>query len=97
MGQHQSKSMTPIRAEDGTLLTDKALILERWSANFNQVLNKVSSVEEQAFSDIRQRPVILALDGCPTVAETEKAIDQLQIGKALVVMESHQKYIKWKV
>ena len=30
-----SKKMTPIRAEDGTLLTDKALILERWSAHFN--------------------------------------------------------------
>ena len=77
-----SKSMNPIRAEDGTLLTDKAHILERWSAHFNQLLNKVSSVEEQAISDIRQRPIILALDGCPTVAETQKAIDQLQTGKA---------------
>ena len=74
--------MTPIRAEDGTLLTDKAHILERWPAHFNQLLNKVSSVEEQAISDIRQRPIFLALDGCPTVAETQKAIDQLQTGKA---------------
>ena len=77
-----SKSMTPIRAEDGTLLTDKAHILERWSTHFNQLLNKVSSVEEQAISNIRRRPIILALDGCPTVAETQKAIDQLQTGKA---------------
>ena len=77
-----SKSMTPIRAEDGTLLTDKEHILERWSAHFNQLLNKVSSVEEQAISGIRQRPIILALDGCPTVAETQKAIDQLQTGKS---------------
>ena len=67
-----SKSMTPIRAEDGTLLTDKAHILEHWSPHFNQLLNKVSSVEEQAISDIRQRPIILALDGCPTVAETQR-------------------------
>ena len=63
-------------------MTDKAHILERWSAHFNQLLNKVSSVEEQAISDIRQRLIILALDGCPTVAETQKAIDQLQTGKA---------------
>ena len=39
-------------------------------------------MEKQAISDIRQRPIILALDGCPTVAETQKAIDQLQTGKA---------------
>ena len=39
-------------------------------------------MKERAISDIRQRPLILALDGCPTVAETEKAIDQLQTGKA---------------
>ena len=39
-------------------------------------------MEKLAISDIRQRPIILALDGCPTVAETQKAIDQLQIGKA---------------
>ena len=39
-------------------------------------------MEEQAISDIRQRPIILALDQCPTVAETQKAIDQLQTGKA---------------
>ena len=77
-----SKSMTPIRAEVGTLLTDEAHILERWSAHFNQLLNKVSNVEEQAISNIRQRPIILALDGCPTVAETQKKIiNQLQIGK----------------
>ena len=39
-------------------------------------------MEKQAISDIRQRPIILALDGCPTVTETQKAIDQLQTGKA---------------
>ena len=39
-------------------------------------------MEEQAISYIRQRPIILALDECPRVAETEKAIDQLQTGKA---------------
>ena len=77
-----SKNMTPIRAEDGTLLIDKAHILERWSTHFNQLLNKVSSVEEQAISNIRRRSIILALDGWPTVAETQKAIDQLQTGKA---------------
>ena len=79
-----SKSMTPIRAEDGTLLTDKAYILECWSAHFNQLLNKVSSMKEQGISDIRQRPIIiLALDGCSTAAETVKVVDKLQTGKAL--------------
>ena len=74
--------MTPIRASDGTLLTEKAHILERWTAHFSQLLNKTSSVEDQAIQDMPQRPLIHTLDGTPTKAETVKAIRQLQTGKA---------------
>ena len=39
-------------------------------------------MDEHVIADIPQRPIIAALDGCPTIAETEKAIEQLQSGKA---------------
>ena len=77
-----TSAVTPIRASDGTLLTKKAHILERWTAHFSQLLNKTSSVEDQAIQDTLHRPLIHTLDGPPTKAETVKAIEQLQTGKA---------------
>ena len=74
--------MTPIRASDGTLLTEEAHILERWTAHFSQLLNKTSSVEDQTIQDTPQRPLIHTLHGPPTKAETVKAIEQLQTDKA---------------
>ena len=53
-----SAAVTPIRASDGTLLTEKAHILERWTAHFSQLLNKTSSVKDQAIQDISQRPLM---------------------------------------
>ena len=73
--------MTPIRASDGTLLTEEANILECWTAHFSQLLNKTSSVEEETIQDMPQRPLFHTLDGSPTKAETVKAIEQLQAGK----------------
>ena len=74
--------MTPIRASDGTLLTEKAHTLESWTEHFSQLLNKTSSVEDQTIQDTPQRLLIHTLDGPPTKAETVKAIGQLQTGKA---------------
>ena len=74
--------MTPIRALDAIFLTEKAHTLERWTAHFSQLLNKSSGVEDQAIQDTPQRPLIHTLDGPPTKAETVKAIEQLQTGKA---------------
>jgi len=71
-----------IRASDGALLTEKAHILERWTAHFSQLLNKTSSVEDQAIQDTPQRPLIHTLDGPLTKAETVEAIEQMQTGKA---------------
>ena len=73
---------TPLQATDGTLLTDKAQILERWTAHFSQLLNRTSNVDDQALRDIPQRPMIHALNEIPTREETVKAISQLQSGKA---------------
>ena len=77
-----SSTMTPVRAADGSLLTDKKNILDRWTAHFSQLLNRPSSVNEEAIKNLPQRPEISALDESPTRAETVKAINQLQSGKA---------------
>jgi len=74
--------MTPVHAADGTLLTDKVHILERWTAHFSQLLNRPSAVDVQALNDMPQRPLIPTLDESPTREETVKAISQLQTGKA---------------
>ncbi|KAL8596263.1 hypothetical protein ACOMHN_021303 [Nucella lapillus] len=74
--------MTPIRATDGTLLTEKTQILEHWTAHFSQLLNNNFTVKDQAIQDIPQRPLIHTLDDPPTSEETAKAIGQLQVGKA---------------
>ncbi|KAL8560322.1 hypothetical protein ACOMHN_006053 [Nucella lapillus] len=43
-----SSAMTPIRATDGKLLTEKTQILEHWTAHFSQLLSKTSTVKDQA-------------------------------------------------
>ena len=58
--------MTAIRVSDGTLLTEKAHILERWPEHFSQLLKTTSSVEDQAIQDMPQRPLIHTLDVPPT-------------------------------
>ncbi|KAL8601794.1 hypothetical protein ACOMHN_033970 [Nucella lapillus] len=44
-----SSAMTPIRATDGTLLTEKTQILERWTAPFSQLLNKTFTSKTRQF------------------------------------------------
>ena len=69
-------------ADGSTLLTDKDAILKRWAEHFNSVLNRPSSVSDNA---INRRPQIecnVLLDEFPTVTETRKAIQHLSSGKA---------------
>ena len=77
-----SSTEMPIRASDGTLLTEKAHILECRMEHFSQLLSKTSNVEDQTIQDMPQCPLIHTLDVPPTKVETIKAIKQLQMGKA---------------
>ena len=47
-GPKCSGATTLLRADGSTLLTDKDAILEGWAEHFNSVLNRPSSVSEQA-------------------------------------------------
>ena len=77
----QSSGTTPLLS--GTsLLTDKEAILKRWAEHIDSVLNRPSSVRDDAINRLPQVECNLLLDEFPTVSETVKAIKLLSSGKA---------------
>ena len=51
----KSSDATPLLSADGsTLLTDKNAILKRWAEHFNSVLNRLSSVNDNAIIRLPQ-------------------------------------------
>ena len=62
---------TPLLSADGsTLLTDKDAILKRWVEHFNSVLNRPSSVNDNAINRLPQIECNVLLDEFPTIIET---------------------------
>ena len=57
-------------------------ILERWAEHFNSVLNRPSSINQDAIDRLPQIECNVLLDEFPTVTETRKAVQQLSSGKA---------------
>ena len=79
----KSSGATPLLSADGsTLLTDKDAILKRWAEHFNSVLNRPSSVNDNAINRLPQIECNALLDEFPTVTETRKAVQHLSSGKA---------------
>ena len=79
----QSSGTTPLLSADGTsLLTGKEAILKRWAEHFDDVLNRPSSINDEAINRLPQVECNLLLDELPTVSETVKAIKLLSSGKA---------------
>ena len=67
----KSSGATPLLSADGsTLLTDKDAILKRWAEHFNSVLNRPSSVNDNAINSLPQIECNVLLDEFPTVTET---------------------------
>ena len=73
---------TPLLSANGTLLKEKSAINERWREHFSTLLNRPSSVSNDALEQIPQRPTIDSLDLPPTLDEVKKAISQTSSGKA---------------
>ena len=79
----KSSGATPLLSAVGsTLLTDKDAILKRWAEHFNSVLNRPSSVNDNAINRLPQIECNVLFDEFPTVTETRKAIQHLSSGKA---------------
>ena len=73
----------PLLGADGsTVLTDKDAILKRWAEHFNSVLNRPSSVNDNAINRLPHIECNVMLDEFPAVTETRKAIQHLSSGKA---------------
>ena len=73
---------TPLLSADGsTLLTDKDAILKRWAEHFNSVLNRQSSVNDNAINRLPQIKFNVLLDDFPAVTETRTAMQHLSSGK----------------
>ena len=79
----KSSGATPVLSGNGsTLLTDKDAILKTWAEHFKSVLNRPSSVIDNAINRLPQIECNVLLDEFPTVTETRKAIQHLFSGKA---------------
>ena len=57
-------------------------VLKRWAEHFNSVLNRPSSVNDNAINRLSQIVCNVLLDEFPTVTETRTAIQHLSSGKA---------------
>ena len=80
-GPISSGSSSLFSADGNVLITDKEKVLERWAEHFNCVLNRPSTINEEAIARLPQVPIKHSLADVPT--EAEKAVKRLSSGKAL--------------
>ena len=73
-GPNSSGATTLLSADGSTLLTDKEAILKRWAEHSNSVLNRPSSINDDATDRLPQTECNILLDEFPTVMETRKAV-----------------------
>ncbi|ROT78369.1 hypothetical protein C7M84_002918 [Penaeus vannamei] len=74
---------TPVRTCDqSTLLTEKTEILAHWAEHFKSVLNRDSTISEEAIASLPQLQLKESLSDPPTSAKVIKAVKQTTPGKA---------------
>ena len=94
----QSSGTTPLLNADRTsLLTDKEAILERWAEHFDCVLNRPSSINDEAINRLPQVECNPLLDELPTVSETVKAINSCHLARLQDQMQYLQRSTKQEV
>ena len=81
-GPQSSETTLLLSAYGTSLLTDKEAILKRWAEHFDGVLNRPSSISDEAINRLPQVECNPLLDDLPTVSETVKAIKLLSSGIA---------------
>lgn len=81
-GPTPSKSSPLLNVDESTILTNKDVILRRWAEHFKSVLNRPSTIIDEAIDCLPQITINEELDEFPTLKEIEKAIRLLSTGKA---------------
>ncbi|XP_047481686.1 uncharacterized protein LOC125034089 [Penaeus chinensis] len=81
-GPRTTGSFPLLTANGRQLLTEKKQILDRWAEHFNQVLNRPTTINNEAIARLPQVEINRDLDNPPT-EEVRKAVKQLSCGKAL--------------
>jgi len=81
-GPPTSGSSPMLSADGSTLLTNKNEIVERWAEHFDNVLNRPSSINDEAIQRLPQVAINTDLDIPPSEEEVAKAISQMSTGKA---------------
>ena len=80
---HFMTILIPYHSADGIcLLTDKEAILKRWAEHFDGVLNRPSSINDEAINRLPQVECNPLIDELPAVSETVKAIKVLSSGSS---------------
>ena len=78
-----SSSSTPLLSADGsTIITEQEQLLERWAEHFCNILNRPSSISEDAINNLPQVPINESLDLLPSTEDVRRAVNQLSDGKA---------------
>ena len=80
-------------ADGMTLLMDKDDILERWSEHFNSMLNRPSTINENAINALPQKEcnvLLVLLDEFPTVMKIKKALHHLTYLSRLTKQKEYQ-------
>ena len=78
-----SSGSSPLLSSDGSqLISDQDKVLERWAEHFCNVLNRPSSISQEAIDNLPQVPINESLDVPPNTEDVIKAIKQLSDGKA---------------
>ncbi|XP_046862503.1 uncharacterized protein LOC124455960 [Xenia sp. Carnegie-2017] len=79
----RSSGNSPVLSSDGTsLITEKEKILHRWAEHFEAVLNRPSSINDEAIDRLPQVNINTTMDVPPVESEVREAINKLSSGKA---------------
>ena len=77
-----TRTLTPVKAANGEILSDKRTILQRWAEYFRTLLNDIHPTNPAFLNGIPQMPVMEDLASPPTLLEVEHAISCLKNHKA---------------
>ena len=95
-----SGATTFLSADGSTLLKGKEAILERLAEHFSSVLNRSSSINEEANDKLPQIECNVLLDEFPTDVEPRKAVQQhltkLQVQMQFRLLSKRLGYYPWQ-